>query len=257
MRALFLIPFALLFLFSCSLEKRHYRSGYAIQWSRKSHIPEKNDIPVHTIEPQYPLSASLNDHTPVIVSEEVNVQVSEVECDTIFLKGGARIIARDIQVKEMDLEYKSCDGRNGERLSVAKNEVDNVHHANGGRDYFYSAAPSNTGPELGRNRGYGNPVKPPAYGKGSGANTAEAEKYADKSLWLGIGSALAPFYFLSMIVAGIAIRNGNKAMELLKGSNFNARIYRRARNGLLWAKIGLGIRAAILILIIAVLVLGI
>lgn len=263
MRSLFLFAVLSFLLFSCSLEKRHYRSGYAVRWKNSSPAVANNsekhfNIPQTETPSEFPLSAAAGDENPVNdILPGKKYSLAEV-CDTIFLKSGGKILARDIKVTADGLNYKSCEGRNGEKLSLLKNEVDRIHHADGGTDYFYSSEPSgNTTGQQGRNgaNGTGN-APPPGYNYGNSQSNPEASRMADKSLILGIISTFAPLFIVCMVLGVIAIRNGRQAQEMMKGGNFNASTYKRARIGTIFGIIGLGLRLLVIALIIAAFVFG-
>lgn len=142
LRTLFLFSLLLL-IASCSIEKRHYRKGYHIEWSHwagesavdgrldasspDAVVLEKSenetDLPI-----QLEYDADLNDS---IISPS-----NSLKCDTLYNVKDEKFIIKALRIDSLKLSYFNCDNPTGDTLSIKLKRVDKIVYANGTIDYY-------------------------------------------------------------------------------------------------------------------------
>ncbi len=132
----------LLLLASCSVEKRHYRSGYYVSKKNSKEI-KATSIPTARVEKIKPIDVSkinfyaepIEKKEPLLVaSSEKTVYTVKVKnperfigsletCDTIFLVDKTGIKAKVVEITPTEIKYRYCDDQDGPLRSVSKYTV--------------------------------------------------------------------------------------------------------------------------------------
>jgi TM2 domain-containing membrane protein YozV len=139
---------------SCSIEKRHYTSGYHVEWkttvaSKPSKTIQQN-LPVQVNKPETEISeiTDVEDEANRLLSSSENQPPSTLstnkkfgvalkkrnpleECDLIILKNGEEVKAKVIEVGIREIKYKNCDNLDGPLFSKRKSEVFMIKYPNG------------------------------------------------------------------------------------------------------------------------------
>jgi TM2 domain-containing membrane protein YozV len=139
----------ILFLPSCSIEKRVHLTGYHIDWKNSNQRKEiskfnsspqqnsftKNDAEQILIgEPFENLSASTNNSQilPNKAITEINKKSIDFnDCDIIILRNGAEIKAKVLEVGSTEIKYKNCDNQNGPTFTKIKADIFMIKYPNG------------------------------------------------------------------------------------------------------------------------------
>lgn len=147
---------ALFILSSCSIEKRHYSSGYHVEWFNQSASQQKREnLSPKDSEPKIEESTLIEN---VELSFDDDVQLAAIEskpridhvanssqnrfkskpsklfdeeCDLVILKNGEEIRAKVIEVGVREIKYKNCDNLDGPLFSKRKSEVFMIKYPNG------------------------------------------------------------------------------------------------------------------------------
>lgn len=159
----------LILLASCSVEKRHYRSGFYVTHKNSKEIKHVN-APIAKVEKMEPVDASkvhfytepVEKIEPVIVaSNEKKIYTEEIKsperfvgplenCDTIFLVDKTGIKAKVVEITATEVKYKYCDNIDGPLRSISKYTVRYISYANGSKEVVtpeYVPAVTNTSDE--------------------------------------------------------------------------------------------------------------
>lgn len=145
---------SLVILNSCSIEKRHYTSGYHVEWnstvaSKPSKTKQQNtsaqvnkpeaeisellkteddaDLLTLNAEMQLQLTPKSNKKIGVAIKKQNPVE----ECDLIILKNGEEVKAKVIEVGIREIKYKNCDNLDGPIFTKRKSEVFMIRYPNG------------------------------------------------------------------------------------------------------------------------------
>ena len=194
---------------SCSLEKRHYTSGYHLQWKKN-----KSDlIPQHTKATLAEVKKQINDRVSsketegisslsfnlLTVSSErkkgiVLLTVDSTRCDTIIMRDGTERNAKVIEITPAEIKYKDCNNINGPAYVVYRYKVSYIKYPNGTVDSFVNEYPPSQ--TITKNKTEANPDI---------GNYVRRRSIA--SLVLGIISILIPIigFFTSFFAIGFAI----------------------------------------------------
>jgi hypothetical protein len=142
----------LLFISSCSLQKRHYQRGYHIvlnknKKNQKESIVnslKQSDEPIsqndiEKREPEKVITAS-NDKTQFIDLSKHHIvfnkkRLSE-NCDDIVLKNGEEIRVKVLEINQTEIKYKRCDNLEGPIFTIDKSSVFFVKYSNGTKEIF-------------------------------------------------------------------------------------------------------------------------
>ena len=139
---------------SCSIQKRHYMSGYNVEFGKlRQTESSKNRIEssINSISEEN-LDSPINTDENTVASIE-NIKESELaakrsyilpknkkklkftynnnECDEIILKDGQIIKGKVIELSDTEIKYKKCDNLEGPTISTNKKNVFMVRYANG------------------------------------------------------------------------------------------------------------------------------
>lgn len=139
---LFFLTSISIVLHSCTIEKRHYRSGYHVEWKSwgknqlvKAEAKERVSAANKTEQAETSLEASVQE---TIISTVQNVAENKIttseDCDIIILKNGDEISGVVTEVGLQEIKYKKCNNPDGPSYVLAKNDVFMIKYANGSKD---------------------------------------------------------------------------------------------------------------------------
>lgn len=140
---------------SCSLQKRHYRNGYNLQWNKDAEQlavnTEANSEETKKLQPIDPgsvdLTASLRGadillppKEPALFNENINNSVQKClaaeECDVIIQRNGKEIKVKVLEVKTKSIKYTNCDDAAAVEKVMKKAEVSKIVYSNGSEEIF-------------------------------------------------------------------------------------------------------------------------
>ena len=146
-RIILLTLFFLVILNSCSIQKRTYNRGFAINW----HINKGNSI--DRLKPKHPNYSKQNGETKrnTIENQEIkpedtlflsihkggeikNKSADSTMCDLIILISGEEVFGKVTHVEHDVIKYKKCDNLDGPAYSIDKSTVFIIKYSNGTRD---------------------------------------------------------------------------------------------------------------------------
>lgn len=135
---LFLLTF--LSIVSCSVEKRHYMSGYNINLKNKQHTKTLRSkiIPNETSESvEYPITSS-EDNTIYLPPKSATVKHLPDTCDLMELKDNSKVRVKIIEIRTSDIKYKICGSLSDSAQIINKSEVIGIDFSNGLKGEFDS-----------------------------------------------------------------------------------------------------------------------
>lgn len=140
-------------MFSCTVQKRHYRKGYHISWNDalKTLTGEKADKK-HTSPPagtqltevqlvpldlNNELSASANNNKLIDlkINREKDLINPPDSCgDVLILKNGEEQKVKIFEISDNELKYKRCNNLNGPLYAIKKDQLFLIKYTNGTRE---------------------------------------------------------------------------------------------------------------------------
>ena len=155
-KILFLIGIILFAFGSCTMEKRHYSSGFYIQkiGHNQSYqkITAQQTINSYTTEETVTASTDnsiiLATQKPISLfqkeiykNKKLNpIRISSIEdCDILTLKNGEELKVKVLEIGQSEIKYKKCDNQNGPTISIRKSEVFSIKYPNGSKDIITTA----------------------------------------------------------------------------------------------------------------------
>ena len=151
-----------IFLTSCSLEKRHYRKGFYLS---NHHHPDAKNKTSNTKDQSALKTPAQKENSRVIVkygNDENAVTIasknsslqkksghrktlfSEDECgDLITFKNGDELKAKVMEISEKEIKYKRCDNLDGPLITVNKSDVFMIKYANGTKEVIKDSPKQN------------------------------------------------------------------------------------------------------------------
>jgi len=134
---------ALSILGSCSVQKRHYRSGYHVAWLQKksndkpqaypSDVNESKDAKP-AIYAEKETTASLDENNVLGLSlqhKHISLLPPDTCNDQLLMKNGDMITARVTEISEEQIKYKRCDNLSGPTYTIGKEKVHSITYSNG------------------------------------------------------------------------------------------------------------------------------
>ncbi|MCC6371401.1 MAG: DUF4190 domain-containing protein [Bacteroidia bacterium] len=231
-------------LFSCSVQKRKYMSGYHLEWLHKKNTTNQHE-PVVKASPKKtaPLANPLVQTqvaTALNIAPEVNKDVKRINnikstsalepdsCDLLVFKDGTEKAVKILEVSNDVIKYKRCDMPDGPLYSTYKSELFMAKYRNGVREVFKSD-PNTKSVTVTASKGKGN-------GGGQELNTKALLSFIFGIIGLFFGFGIA------------AILLGNSAIEEIDAepNRYNGRILAVIGKTLGYLKIGIIIGLIIL-----------
>jgi hypothetical protein len=214
-----------LLLFSCSVEKRLYSSGYHI--SKNSKNLAKKDRTQHSTKKQRIVEPNDNEET-IVYEDSRNTTNEDIEyvsdlfasidedlvissnsgfssklnetCDIIILKDGTEIKAKVLEINDDNIKYKMCDNLEGPTFTKNKNLIFMIKYPNGTSTVVNSMETPSAKNE---------PIR---------TKTEEAEKIVPSSAQWGLALSIlglfVPFGGVLMLTIGGLL--GSQARKLIK-----------------------------------------
>jgi hypothetical protein len=123
---------------SCSVEKRHYTSGYHLQW-KKGNDSEPKTVP-QSAQSLKSKNDKLIQNTITASSEKkkgiVLFTPDSTGCDTLIMRDETEIKVKVIEITPTEIKYKYCDNITGPTYVVYRYNVAHIKYANGRREFF-------------------------------------------------------------------------------------------------------------------------
>jgi hypothetical protein len=251
---------------SCSVQKRHYMSGYSITSHHKAK-QKKSKAPLQAQE-QDQVLASLHDEIVFKKNPPVNLSSTKDSsktkaCDTIQFKSGEKVSAFVSEIGLSEIRYKKCNNPDGPTFVVSKSDVSKIKYSNGFEEVIQvSAAPTpktetsdfpkydpsknNTGPEVKTT-----PSNPTLAPKGS---APKMDILALLSMIFGFASFTGTFtYGVTGIVLGVlALVFGIIAKKRIQREPDKYKGLGMAKTGIICGIISLAVSVLILMIILAI-----
>jgi len=211
---IFTILSTLLFLCSCSIQKRNYRPGYHVEWknsSTKTHthnflskkssaiesLPIRETILTQNKKQTQLLAAASTDVPKVIYT---GTKTFSDNCDSLFLRKGEIILAKVKEINPTEIKYKKCGAEDGPLYVIAKNDVHYIIYANGQTEEF--KIESNFKAKTVETK----------------LNELQIKRDAEASLLYSIVGVLGLFLGgLGLIFLWFGIRTGRRALKAIRG----------------------------------------
>ena len=145
-KIILLLP--ILTLFSCSLQKRKYQSGYFLSWNKnnlsiaknqkqKGFNVQENEIKFNEISFEKDITTSANNKITKIFNNTIkNNPAVPDSCDKIIHKDGTEIMAKITEINTSEIRYKRCDFIDGPTFVEKQNKVFMIKYANGKSEMF-------------------------------------------------------------------------------------------------------------------------
>ncbi len=127
----------IIFLSSCTMEKRHYRHGLHIEWSKTKTKKQNDDAKELTINEGDFIASSDNSIPIILKSNSFKKNLLTDSCDLIIFRlEGETIKGKVTDIGLSEIKYKRCDNLNGPTITVRKSDVYMIIYANGTKDVF-------------------------------------------------------------------------------------------------------------------------
>ena len=145
-KIILLLP--ILTLFSCSLQKRKYQSGYFLSWNKnnlsiaknekqKEFNVKKKEIKFNDISFEKDITTSANNKITKIFNNSITNNVAFPDsCDEIIYKDGTEIKAKITEINTSEIRYKRCDFIDGPTFVEKQNKVFMIKYSNGKSEMF-------------------------------------------------------------------------------------------------------------------------
>ena len=145
-KIILLLP--ILTIFSCSLQKRKYQSGYFLSWNKnnlsiaknqkqKQFNVQKNEIKFNEISFEKDITTSANNKITKIFNNTIKNNLAFPDsCDKIIYKDGTEIMAKITEINTSEIRYKRCDFIDGPTFVEKQNKVFMIKYANGKSEMF-------------------------------------------------------------------------------------------------------------------------
>lgn len=150
---LYLLFIPLLFLFSCTLEKRVYNKGYHISKNQTVNLERKNKKNTSgknallTVENEVSAShlwAQETQEESSMIAPSPWVKTITDNCDVIYFKDGTEVKAHVLEISDKAIQYKKCETENQIVFSTSIDNILLVKYANGESFVPKQTTPTNT-----------------------------------------------------------------------------------------------------------------
>jgi hypothetical protein len=154
MKRILFIFLPLLFLFSCSVQKRKYQKGFYVSSSKYKTQVKRTEAIEHKKEPiresltSIPTELMVEQKAESEASADIKFKPGKLikkvlfatdkteACDLITLKNGEEISAKVLEITSIEVKYKKCDSPDGPLYVVRKSDVFMIKYANGTKEVF-------------------------------------------------------------------------------------------------------------------------
>jgi hypothetical protein len=118
---------------SCSIEKRHYRNGFSVNWNTKQ---------TGTSKSTHQQTAAIVDRDTIVADIVAPTQVVENKkeiiikdsCDIIEMKNGNTVRAKVLEINTETVKYKNCGDNDGPDRIVEKDKIESITYSNGKKE---------------------------------------------------------------------------------------------------------------------------
>ncbi len=123
----------LLSITSCSIEKRHYRNGFNINWNTKQ-------VATSSVARQQSASSANRDTiaativAPKAVVENKKQTIIKDSCDVIEMKNGNTVRAKVLEINSETVKYKNCGEMDGPDRVVEKDKIAGITYSSGKKE---------------------------------------------------------------------------------------------------------------------------
>jgi uncharacterized protein YdhG (YjbR/CyaY superfamily) len=137
---------------SCSVEKRHYTSGYNLQWkhaAKPTNAEETKEAVAQAKQEQKVIKLKNASNQKTLFSENINELIASSEkkkrisispdsigCDTLILRNETEIKVKVTEITPTEIKYKYCNNLTGPTYVVYRYDVSYIKYANGSLDSF-------------------------------------------------------------------------------------------------------------------------
>ncbi|MBP7809170.1 MAG: hypothetical protein KA163_07755 [Bacteroidia bacterium] len=145
-----ILVFILVCFASCSLQKRHYMSGYHVSSYKKKHTVTKSS---ESKKAEVKKSYSANDESLVASSDKgillpeskkLSLFNTKEECDLIVLKNADEVKVKVVEITETEIKYRKCEEPNGVIYTYKKSDVFMIKYPNGTKEMIKAPVEINT-----------------------------------------------------------------------------------------------------------------
>jgi hypothetical protein len=242
------------FLGSCSVEKRHYMSGYHLSKKSKPASGTQGLVKKETISypKTEPVASSSNDLSQLGINSSKRVTLfdsvpKKQDCDSIFFRtGGDKIAGKLVEINTSEVKYRKCSNPDGPLFIVKKSDVIKVKYANGTEELISSSpAKENTVvTDKPRNQDKRDDRRRT---ENTGAKT---DPLAVMSMVFGIISMPLGLIVIGGIFGALAVVFGNLSKKKIR-ENPDLKGIGMAKTGITLGYIGFGIALLILLILVA------
>lgn len=152
----YLLLISLLFLFSCTVEKRVYNKGYHV--SKNQTVKQENkrnnkevakhaNVAIQTNAATKELLVQKQENLTSVISTTYWGKVATENCDVIYFKDGTEVKARVLEISDKAIQYKKCDTENQVVFSTSIDNILLIKYANGESFVPKQTTSTNTTPE--------------------------------------------------------------------------------------------------------------
>jgi len=152
---------ALLLVFSCTVQKRHYQKGYFVSWKKHSSLKERSKEKVavtKTIERDLKETVTVPpaEAKPMLVADVSKTMLlapvkkrsvfssGEDSCDVLIYKDGSEAKIKILEITSTTVKYKKCSMPDGPIYITEKSKLFMVKYTNGTNEVFKTQEPSPT-----------------------------------------------------------------------------------------------------------------
>jgi len=217
----FIFVVFLLFLASCSMQKRVYTKGFYAHKNQSTKryetIVKADTLPKLKIEnlplkhKNTQLTASITESNESFILKHILIE----GCDTIVLKNGAKVLAVITEVNLTKILFKNCNSTDETILFLKKSDVSYINFANGSKQVFDIESNNNMPQNLPGERNNTQQINPKGSGRSNSYTQPSKEKLNTFSL-ISFLISVVPYPFIIILFALLGLAS------ILPGGNSNA-----------------------------------
>ncbi len=139
---------ALLFLVSCSVQKRHYRKGFYVEGlgAKSATQVKKQSKPLFNTSTEAfvtPVEGRTSKAEESLISVKEKTVPTD-SCDVLVFRDGTETLAKITEISEQQVRYKRCDNLEGPTYVTDKADLFMIKYGNGTREIMKAPAPKTT-----------------------------------------------------------------------------------------------------------------
>lgn len=142
----------IIFISSCTIQKRHYRNGYHVSFDKNSHAniassnSNKVQVDLNNINESTELSKDIARFLLAPVIKNSYYQTIDSCGDVIVFLDSNQVLSKIIEISDDKLRYIPCNNLNGPVYVISKKKVAYVVYYNSLKEIFNSPIPVNSVP---------------------------------------------------------------------------------------------------------------